>query len=235
MAEQQTQQSPKPADTTQAPAATTTAPAAPATTPLEKVYSDFKIEADAAEFKPQTTQKPQEQQQQQPVIPKVPDPFDPNFGAYQQQLATGLTALNQALADTQGRLTNMQQQLTYERTEADIKQAVGTIVEKSGLKPSIAEVALQAKARDDPRFRAIWNNRVKNPVALKAALNAVAEEFQAEFTVKQDPQLVENQRAVQASRNAMATTQRQSDQDKWTGMSPTERQAEVQRMIRGGR
>ena len=237
MAEQQTQQSTKPADTTQAPAATTTAPAAPATTPLEKVYTDFKIEADAAEFKPQPTQKPQEQQpqQQQPVIPKVPDPFDPNFGAYQQQLATGLTALNQALADTQGRLTNMQQQLTYERTEADIKQAVGTIVEKSGLKPSIAEVALQAKARDDPRFRAIWNNRAKNPVALKAALSAVAEEFQAEFTVKQDPQLVENQRAVQASRNAMATTQKQSDQDKWTGMTPNERQAEVQKMIRGGR
>src|SRR5258706_415983 len=233
MAEQQTQQSTKPADTTQAPAATTTAPGAPVSTPLEKVYTDFKIEADAAEFKPQPKQD--SSQVQAPVAPKVPDPFDPNFGAYQQQLATGLTALNQALADTQGRLTNMQQQLTYERTEADIKQAVGTIVEKSGLKPSIAEVALQAKARDDPRFRAIWNNRAKNPVALKAALNAVAEEFQAEFTVKQDPQLVENQRAIQASRNAMATTQRQSDQDKWTGMSPTERQAEVQRMIRGGR
>jgi len=231
MTEQQTQQSTQPADTTKASPAQTTAPAAPAATPLEKVYTDFKIEADAAEFKPQTTQK---QQQQQPVIPKVPDPFDPNFGAYQQQLATGLTALNQALADTQGRLTNMQQQLTYERTEADIKQAVGTIVEKSGLKPSIAEVALQAKARDDPRFRSIWNNRAKNPVALKAALNAVAEEFQAEFTVKQDPQLVENQRAIQASRNAMATTQKQSDQDKWTGMTPNERQAEVQRMIRRG-
>jgi len=229
---EQTQQSTKPADTT-APAATTTAPAAPAATPLEKVYTDFKIEADAAEFKPQPKQD--SPQVQAPVAPKVPDPFDPNFGAYQQQLATGLTALNQAIADTKGQLTNMQQQLTYERTEADIKQAVGTIVEKSGLKPSIAEVALQAKARDDPRFRAIWNNRAKNPVALKAALSAVADEFQAEFTVKQDPQLVENQRAIQASRNAMATTQKQTDQDKWTGMTPNERQAEVQRMIRGGR
>jgi len=231
---EQTQQSTKPADTTQAPATiTTSTPAAPAATPLEKVYTDFKIEADAAEFKPQPKQD--SPQVQAPVAPKVPDPFDPNFGAYQQQLATGLTALNQNLADTQARLTNMQQQLTYERTEADIKQAVGTIVEKSGLKPSIAEVALQAKARDDPRFRAIWNNRAKNPVALKAALSAVADEFQAEFTVKQDPQLVENQRAVQASRNAMATTQKQTDQDKWAGMTPNERQAEVQRMIRGGR
>src|SRR5882757_8413181 len=233
MAEQQPQQSTKPADTMQAPAATTTAPASPAATPLEKVYTDFKIEADAAEFKPQLKQD--SPQVQVPVAPKVPDPFDPNFGAYQQQLATGLTALNQNLADTKGQLTNMQQQLTYERTEADIKQAVGTIVEKSGLKPSIAEVALQAKARDDPRFRAIWNNRAKNPVALKAALSAVADEFQAEFTVKQDPQLVENQRAIQASRNAMATTQKQTDQDKWTGMTHNERQAEVQRMIRGGR
>lgn len=231
---EQAQQSTTPAATQATPATT---PAAPVSTPLEKVYTDFKIEADAAEFKPQPQQQqPQQQPQTQaPFAPKVPDPFDPNFGAYQQQLATGLTALNQALSQTRGELTQMQQKLVHERTEADIKQAVGTIVEKSGLKPTIAEVALQAKAKDDPKFLSIWNNRAKNPAALKAALDAVATEFQAEYTVKQDPQLVENQRAIQASRNQMATTQKQSDQDKWAGMSPADRQAEVQRMIRGGR
>ena len=222
-----TPQSDAPAPQTQTPAP------APQPSPLDKVYSDFKIEADAAEFKPQTAQPQTPVQQPQPQV-KVPDPFDPNFGAYQAQLASGLSVLNQALAQTKGELTNMQRQLAQERTEADIKQAVGTIVEKSGLDPDIAEVALQAKARQDPRFLKIWNSRTQNPEALKAALNAVATEFQSKYTVKQDPQLVENQRAIQASRNAMATTQKQSDQDQWAGLSPTERQAKVQQMIRGG-
>src|ERR1700704_4357518 len=146
-----TPQSDAPAPQTQTPAP------APQPSPLDKVYSDFKIEADAAEFKPQPRETPQ-QQPQAPQV-KVPDPFDPNFGAYQAQLASGLSVLNQALAQTKGELTNMQGHPPQERTEADIKQAVGTIVEKSGLDPDIAEVALQAKARQDPRFLKIWNNR----------------------------------------------------------------------------
>lgn len=216
-----------------APAATPAAPTEPASQPsgLDKVYKDFNIEADAAEFKPQAPQQPQPQA---PVAPKAPDPFSPDFPAYQQHLATGLTALNQALAQTKGELTSMQRQLVQERTEADIKQAVGKIVEKSGLDPDIAEVALQAKARQDPRFLKIWNNRTQNPTAYQAALEAVATEFQSKFTVKQDPQLVENQRAVQASRNAMATTQKTSDQDEWAKLSPSERQAKVQVLIRAG-
>src|SRR5256885_2253157 len=219
-----------PQSDTPAPAATP-APA-PQPSPLDKGYTDFKIEADAAEFKPQP-QQPQQPAPQAPQV-KVPDPFDPNFGAYQAQLASGLSVLNQALTQTKSELTQMQRQLAHERTEADIKSAVGTIVEKSGLDPDIAEVALQAKARQDPRFLKIWNSRTQNPEALKAALQAVATEFQSKYTVKQDPQLVENQRAVQASRNQMATTQKQSDQDQWAGMTPAERQAKVQQMIRGG-
>jgi hypothetical protein len=226
-----TQPSTQQADTSTTQTTQTTTPA-PAPAPLEKVYKDFNIEADAAEFKPQPTQQPQ-QQPQQPQI-KVPDPFDPNFGAYQAQIATGLTVLNQALAQTKGELTQMQQKLAQERTEADIKQAVGTIVEKTGLKPTIAEVALQAKAREDPRFLKVWNNRRDNPEAFKRALEAVSDEFKAEYTVRQDPQLVENQRAIQASRNQMATTQKQSQQDQWASMTPAERQAKVQAMIRGG-
>ena len=218
-------------DTTPQQQPQTTTPA-PQPSPLDKVYTDFKIEADAAEFKPQP-QQPQQPAPQAPQV-KVPDPFDPNFGAYQAQLASGLSVLNQALTQTKSELTQMQRQLAHERTEADIKSAVGTIVEKSGLDPDIAEVALQAKARQDPRFLKIWNSRTQNPEALKAALQAVATEFQSKYTVKQDPQLVENQRAVQASRNQMATTQKQSDQDQWAGMTPSERQAKVQQMIRGG-
>ena len=126
----------------------------------------------------------------------------------------------------------MNRELHRRETEADIRQAVEVITKEAGIEAGIAEVALEAKARQDPRFLHVWNNRQKNPQAFQAALKAVSSEFGEKFTVRQDPQLVENQRAVAASRNQMATTQTKSDQDKWTGMTRTERQAEVRAMLK---
>ena len=167
-------------------------------------------------------------------MPKVPDPFDPNFPAYQAQLAQGLTALSQATTQMQGQFTALQQELGRRQVEADIKQAVGILTEKTGLDPDIAEVALESKARKDPKFLQIWNNRTKNPKAFQAALEAVSGEFKDRFSVKQDPQLVENQRAIRASQQQMAVTQRTSEQDKWAEMTPAEREAERNRIRRSG-
>lgn len=221
-----------------APAATPAAPAAPATpepqsSPLEKVYTDFNIEAEAEKFQPQSP-TPAQPAAPAPAPFKAPDPFDPNFGAYQAQLANGVSALHQSLQQTQQKLTQLDQQLNRRQVEADIKQAATTISEKAGIKPRIAEVAMEAKAREDPRFLQVWNNRHKNPKAFEAAINALSVEFAHEYAVKQDPQLAENQRAVAASRQTMATTQKTSDADEWAAMSPTERQAKVQQLLRQG-
>ena len=210
------------------------APATPAqaetVSPSEQVYKEFNIEAEAATFSPQS---PQPAQQLQPQF-KVPDPFDPSFATYQAQMAQGVTSLNQALQATRQELGSLRQQLNNERTEADIKKAVGTIAEESGLDPKFAEVAFQLRAKEDARLLTIWNNRGKNPVALDKALKAVAAEFKQTYTVKQDPQLVENQRAVKASQQQMATTHKPSQQDEWASMSPTERQAKVRLLINRG-
>jgi CTP:phosphocholine cytidylyltransferase-like protein len=80
----------------------------------------------------------------------------------------------------------------------------------------------------------IWNNRGKNPKALTAALEAFAGELKDKYTVRQDPQLVENQRAVKASQQQMATTQKQSQQDEWSSMTPAERQSKVRLLINSG-
>jgi hypothetical protein len=223
-----------------APAATPAAPAVQETklSPTEQVYKEFGIEEQAASFQPenktpaqQTTQAPQ-----QPQAFKAPDPFDPSFPAYQAQLANGVTSLNQALQATRTELGTLRQELHHERTEADIKRAVGTIAEKSGLDPKFAEVAFQLRAKEDPRLLQIWTNRSKNPAALSKALEAVAAEFKQTYSVKQDPQLAENQRAIRASQQQMATTTKETENEKWASMTPADRQREVQKMLRmGGR
>jgi pyruvate dehydrogenase E2 component (dihydrolipoamide acetyltransferase) len=159
-----------------APAATPAAPAAPATpepappSGLEKVYSDFGIEEKAAEFQPQSPQPAQPAAPAaQPVPFKAPDPFSPDFGAYQAQLANGVSALHQSLQQTQQKLTQLDQQLNRRQVEADIKSAAKTLSAKAGIDSDVAEVAFEAQARKDPRLLQIWNNRAKNPKALEAA------------------------------------------------------------------
>ena len=229
MAEVQSQGAPTP------PAAPEAQPSAPQPSGLEHVYQQFGIEEQAASFNPQSPQPAQQPQAPAaPSVPKVPDPFDPNFANYQAQIANGVSSLHQQLQQTQHKLTQMEQHMARRQTEADIKAAVGVITQKAGIEADIAEVALEAKARQDPRFLAIWNNRSKNPKAFEAALTAVAGEFQQKFTVRQDPQLVENQRAVKASQQQMATTQKTSDGDKWASMTPQERAQERERIKRFG-
>lgn len=239
MAEAPATQSQQPAS---APAAAT-APAAQepaAPSGLEKVYKDFNVEDTAATFQPQSPQSPQAPAPQAPAQApapqafKVPDPFDPNFPAYQAQVAQQVSSLTQALSETQGKISAFERNLQVRQTEADIKQAVGVITEKAGIEPDIAEVALEAKARKDPRFLKIWNNRTQNPKAYQAAIDAVASEFQQKYTVRQDPQLVENQRAVAASRNQMATTTKEDANAEWAGMTAVERQAKVRALINRG-
>jgi len=210
------------------PAAAPAESAAPSS--LEKVYSDFKIEDQAATFQPQAPATAQ------PATPqfKVPDAFDPNFPAYLQAQSGQVSQLNQALQQTHSKLTALEHQLQSRQVEADIKQAVGVVAEKSGISADLAEVALEMQARKDPKFLQVWNNRQKNPKAFNAALAAISGEFAQKYAVKQDPQLVENQRAVAASRNQMATTQKTTEADSWGAMSSAERQQKVQMMIRRG-
>jgi len=218
---------------TQQPSPAPAATPEPQASPLEKVYTDFGVEAEAEKFQPQS---PAPAQPAAPSAPsfKAPDPFSPEFGAYQAQLQQGVSALHQSLQQTQQKLTAMDQQLNRRQVEADIRQAAKTLSEKAGIDADVAEVAFEAQARKDPRLLQIWNNRSKNPRAFEAALNALGTEFAQKYAVRQDPQLVENQRAVAASRQTMATTQKTSDADAWAEMTPQERQAKVQQLLRQG-
>jgi hypothetical protein len=197
---------------------------------LEKVYADFKIEETAQQFE----QSPQPAKQEPSQVATKYDPFDPNFSAHMQNVSRAAMEAHTTLQTTQAKLSSLERQIHSREVEADIRQAVSSLTDGTGIKPKIAEVAMEAKAREDMRFRTIWQNRQKNPAAFQAALKAFKQELQDEYTVRQDPQLVENQRAVKASQQQMATTTKESPNDKWANMTPADRQREVQIMLRQG-
>jgi hypothetical protein len=189
----------------------------PQETTLEDVYKTYNVEETAQEFKaqPQQQQQPQPQQPQaQPVqegnIP-IPDPtLDPEghkawtTARYRDQLA-----LRQALTQIAGKLNQQEQAARQKEEEADIKGAVEQVNKHLGdskLDPDVVEISLGAEARRDPRFLNLWNNRAKNPKAFQEGVKAFANKLGKKFSMRVDPQIAENQRALKEATSTKATT-----------------------------
>ena len=187
----------------------TSTEAAPEQT-LEQVYKQFNVEETAQQFQPQPQSAPQQPSQpaapQQPMATEVPDPIlDPQ--GFKSWSATQAKSTQEALS----RLHQTQQQIyvaeMQRREEADIRSAVQKVQEKVGdIDPDFVEIALGQKARKDPKFMSIYQNRHKNPAAWNAALGAVASEFKGKYQFRQDPQLTENLRAAKQSTQGSLTT-----------------------------
>lgn len=188
---------------------------------LDEVYKQFNVEATANEFVQNTQQQqppPQNFQQTEAPI-NVPDPIsDPDgfkqFVLHDQQ---NRQSLSKALQTVSQQLTEQQQKQLRSQEEADIKQAVDLINEDLKADPDFVEIALGAKARKDPRFLKLYENRAKQPDAWKAALKAYAGELEGKFSFRSDPQLAENQRAMRTSQQAMATGAKQPSQEDQLG------------------
>lgn len=179
---------------------------------LDDVYRDAGL--DKVE-----TPAPAAQTPAQPATPtleplKIPDPYDSeNFKAYMARKDSETTALRSTLGNVAAFLTTMQAQEAKKALESDIKSAVERVNETVGHpKPKVIEAMLDAEARDNPKFKAIWENRAKNPVALDNALKILSRKFGEDLSVKVDPALVEAQRARKASQRQMATTTAESDE-----------------------
>lgn len=181
----------------------------PSTEPtLQDVYQKYSVEEAASEFKPQFQQQQTQQQQQNtaPLGTEIPDPVLDQAG-FKAYLAKQDSTVKQTLAG----LTQFQQQLylaEQKRTEeADIKSAVAVVKGKIGdIDEDFVEIALGQKARKDPKFLAIYQNRRKNPAAWNAALGAVASEFKGKYQFRQDSQLTENVRAAKQSTQTSLTS-----------------------------
>lgn len=186
----------------------------PAETTLEDVYKTYNVEETAQQFSAQPQQQPQQQQPAQPVqeanIP-IPDPtLDPaGYKQWETQRYRDQQALRQALTHVAGKLNQYEQAAQQRAEEADIKRAVEQVNQHLGdskLDPDVVEISLGAEARRDPRFLSLWNNRTKNPKAFNEGVKAFAGKLAKKWSMRVDPQLAENQRALKEATSTKATT-----------------------------
>jgi hypothetical protein len=177
---------------------------------MEKIAKDFNIEETATQFREQAAPIRQEVQQplRQQAVEQAPDPFDTDaHKAYLTRIAQGQNALETTLNAAMTKISAYEQRASREALEADIGKAVKAVNEiVDHPNPKLIEARLELEARDDPKFRTIWENRQKNPQALERALKVKANLFAEEFSVKVDPKLVTSQRALKLSQSQTATT-----------------------------
>lgn len=166
----------------------------------------------------------------------VPDPFDTeNFKAFLARQAAGTTALEQAVTKVVGYLNERQRSEAIASTRADIEKAVSSIDEVVQLgKPKVVEAYLDGMVREDPRMKAIWDNRAKNPTAWNNALKIAAKKMQEDFSIKTDPNLVNSQRARKESQRQMATTSADSKDESWDNLAQEDFQRKWEQMVSGG-
>ncbi len=112
------------------------------------------------------------------------------------------------------------------RTEdADLNRAVDFLEREAELKDKkpILKGFLIAKASEDQRLRALWNSRAEKPKAWRQALEILADEARQIFAVA-NPQLEENQRAMDESQRAQSTSAPPAEkpEDKVMGMKDPE-------------
>jgi len=184
---------------------------------LEDLYKDLNVSEEAEEF----TAQPQQKAEAPVVDLPTPDPImDPEgYRAHQAQQAT--KALYGELTAVKSQLTEFQQTQYEQQTSADIGKAVDKIAKKvEDVDRDVLDAMLNAQAYKDPRFKKLWENRVKNPAAWDRALDAFSNTVVDKFKVKVDPQIEENRRAVHKSQQSMASTASKESGDPFEGLDP---------------
>lgn len=181
---------------------------------LDDVYRDAGLDKVTAQPAPQPEPQPAPQPQPRTEPSSVPDPLDSeNFKAFMARQAAGTTEMQKAVGEIARYLNDKQRTEAVAATKADIDKAVSMVNEVVGHpKPKVIEATLDGMVRDDPRLKAIWENRGKNPAAWNSALKIVTKQIAEDFSAKVDPALVAAQRARKDSQKQMATTAPESDQ-----------------------
>ncbi len=139
--------------------------------------------------------------------------------------ATDETAIHQKLAALERTISADRQERVQAQEEADFKSAVAKLGKNAGIegKDTMLRGYLIAQATEDPRLRTLWERRNMNPKAWAKALEILADDVRDQFAVP-NPQLEENQRAMDESQRAQSTSAPppQKPEDKVMGMSDPE-------------
>ena len=118
-----------------------------------------------------------------------------------------LTEKVEQTSKTTEQLANSQRE---EVLNKEIAQAVEKINADVDGDADIAELFLEKEVRTNPAFKKVWENRYEHPEALDKALDILKPEWAAKATKIVDPQVAENQRALQESQKGGSTVQQDS-------------------------
>lgn len=136
-----------------------------------------------------------------------------------------VAAIHKDVAAFRAELAAERAETARTRDEADLKKAIAALQTESDIegKDTILRGFLIAKATEDQRLRTLWENRRNNPQAWEKALKILGGEVKKEFAVP-DPQLEENQRAMEESQRAQSTSAppRASPEQEVLRMKPAE-------------
>lgn len=195
-----------------------------------------------SEFKPQETQTPQSAPQQPEVnsqndFSNVPDPVTntEGFTQYMGQHSQELAALRNDLMQTKSDLDAEKQELATKREEEAFNELSSEIAKQAGVETDDIAPHLLFKFVKDENFQQIWQNRSKNPGAFKKVQSILANEMKGKVKIKTDPQLQENDRAMNEAINSASNNTRQpsSLEDKLEKSSDREFDTTWQRLLSG--
>lgn len=210
--------------------------AQPESTPeatLDDVYKEYGVEQQAQQFQAATAPLPY--LPQAPEAPVIPDPVTDvdAFRQWQTNQFHQNNALQQTLQELNGRFAQVSQAEARRQVEADVSRAVEMVNKRLGADPQMVEVALDLEARRDPRFQKLWEGRQQNPQAWEKALDAWGRKMDGKFSVRADPQLVENQRAAKVSQQALGGPRQANSNEEWDNLAPGDFDHRWRQLING--
>ena len=149
---------------------------------------------------------------------------------YNEQLQKLQTQVEENTRQTDALVGKQQEEILNK----EIRSAAESINESAGGDIDMAETFLETQYRKDPNLKKIWDNRAENPEALEKALDVLGKEWAAKNTTTVDPQIAENQRALQASQRSGDSVQVPDENQKLDNMSDSEFLGHMRALSRSG-
>jgi hypothetical protein len=159
------------------------------------------------------------------------------YKSFMANMVHNQTALNASLQEFRGNQAQMAQKAAMQQLEEDISKATEFVSKEAGIdNKDLAHFELDNRARTDPRFKTLWENRSASSAhkaAFDKALKVISKEISKKYEVRADPTLVANRRALKASQNSSATTDKDdSADDSWGQLQGVDFQRKWEAMVR---
>lgn len=149
----------------------------------------------------QATQTPQPTEQ----LPDALKDSDGHAKALNQQF----NALRQEIAEERQAREKQASDLREQEDNRDFREAVDRLASKVKVPPhqrELVEGYLMAKAVNSKALSGLWQARGQNPTAFKQAIDALAQPLMDALAAKEEPQIAENQRALDDAMRSQTTS-----------------------------